>query len=77
MGKTRYLKKIRDTMRTFLAKIGKVKDRNSMDLTEEEIKKWQEHTKELYKKSLNDQDNHDGVVTHLETDILEREVIGL
>ena len=77
MGKTRYLKKIRDTMGTFLAKIGKVKDRNSMDLTEEEIKKWQEHTKELYKKSLNDQDNHDGVVTHLETDILEREVIGL
>ena len=77
MGKTRYLKKIRDTMGTFLAKIGKVKDRNSMDLTEEEIKKWQEHTKELYKKSLNDQDNHDGVVTHLETDILECEVIGL
>ena len=50
MGKTRYLKKIRDTMGTFLAKIGKVKDRNSMDL-KEEIKKWQEYTEELYKKS--------------------------
>ena len=73
MGKTRDLfMKIRDTKGTFHAKMGTVKDRNGMDLTEaEEIKKsWQEYT-ELYKKGLNDLDNHDGVVTHLEPDILE------
>ena len=70
MGKTRDLfKKIRDTNETFHAKIGTIKDRNSMDLTEaEDIKKgWQEYT-ELYKKDLQDPDNHDGVVTHLELD---------
>ena len=74
MGKTRYLfKKIRDTKGTFHAKIGTIKDRNGMDLTEtEDIKKrWQEYTEELYKKDLYDPDNHDGVVTHLEADILE------
>ena len=77
MGKTRDLfKKIRDTKGTFHAKIGTVKDRNGMDLTEaEEIKKgWQEYTKELYKKDLHNPDNHDGVVTDLEPDILECEV---
>ena len=77
MGKTRDLfKKIRDTKGTFLAKVGSIKDRNGMDLTEaEDIKKrWQEYTKELYKKDLQDQDNHDGVITHLEPDILECEV---
>ena len=77
MGKTRDLfKKIRDTNRTFHAKIGSIKDRNGMDLTEaEDIKKrWQEYTEELYKKDLHDQDNHDGVITHLEPDILECEV---
>ena len=66
MGKTRDLfKKIRDTKGTFHAKIGTIKDRNSMDLTEaEDIKKrWQEYTEELYKKDLHDQDNHDGVIT--------------
>ena len=76
MGKTRDLfKKIRDTKGTFHAKMGTVKDRNSMDLTEaEDIKKrWQEYT-ELYKKDLHDPDNHDGVITHLESDILECEV---
>ena len=75
MGKTRDLKKIRDTKRTFHAKMGTIKDRNGMDLTEaEDIKKrWQEYT-ELYKKGLSDPDNHDGVVTHLEPDILECEV---
>ena len=76
MGKTRDLvKRIRDTKGTFHAKMGSIKDRNSMDLTEaEDIKKrWQEYT-ELYKKVLHDQDNHDGVITHLETDILECEV---
>ena len=69
-------KKIRDTKGTFYAKMGTVKNRNSMDLTEaEDIKKrWQEYTEELYKKELNDQDNHDGVITHLEPDILECEV---
>ena len=75
MGKTRDLfKKIRDTKGTFHAKIGSIKDRNGMDLTEaEDIKKrWQEYTEELYKKDL--QDNHDGVITHLEPDILECEV---
>ena len=71
MGKTRDLfKKIQDTKGTFHAKMVTIKDRNSMDLTEaEDIKKrWQEYT-ELYKKDLNDPDNHDGVVTHLESDI--------
>ena len=72
MGKTRDLfKKIRDNKGTFYAKMGTIKDRNGMDLTEaEEIKKrWQEYTEELYKKGLNDPDNHDGVITHLESDI--------
>ena len=76
MGKTRDLfKKIRDTKGTFHAKMGSIKDRNGMDLTEaEDIKKrWQEYT-ELYKKHLHDQDNHDSVITHLEPDILECEV---
>ena len=73
MGKTRDLfKKIRDTKGTFLAKIGSIKDRNGMDLTEaEDIKRWQEYTEELYKKDLYNLDNHDGVITHLEPDILE------
>ena len=76
MGKTRDLfKKIRDTKGTFDAKMGSIKDRNGMDLTEEDIKKrWQEYTEELYKKELHDQDNHDGVITDLEPDILECEV---
>ena len=77
MGKTRDLfKKIRDIKGTFYAKIGSIKDRNGMDLTEaEDIKKrWQEYTEELYKKDLHDPDNHDGVITHLEPDILECEV---
>ena len=77
MGKTRDLfKKIRDTKGTFHAKMGTIKCRNSMDLTEaEDIKKrWQEYTGELYKKDLHDQDNHDGVTTHLQPDILECEV---
>ena len=76
MGKTRDLfKKIRDTKGTFHAKMGLIRVRNGMDLTEaEDIKKrWQEYT-ELYKKDLQDQDNHDGVITHLEPDILECEV---
>ena len=74
MGKTRYLfKKIRDTEGTFHAKMGTLKHGNSMDLTEsEDVKKrWQEYTEELYKKDLHDQDNHDGVITHLEPDILK------
>ena len=77
MGKTQDLfKKIRDTKGTFHAKMGSIKDRNSMDLIEaEDIKKrWQEYTEELYKKDLHDPDNHDGVITHLELDILECEV---
>ena len=77
MGKTRDLfKKIRDTKRTFHAKMGSIKDRNGMDLTEtEDIKKrWQEYTEELYKKDLHDQDNHRGVITDLEPDILQCEV---
>ena len=77
MGKARDLfKKIRDTKRTFHAKMGSIKDRNGMDLTEaEDIKKrWQEYTEELYKKELHDPDNHDGVITDLEPDILECEV---
>ena len=76
MGKTRDLfKKIRDTKGTFHVKMGTIKDRNNMYLTEaEDIKKrWQEYT-ELYKKDLQDPDNHDGVITHLEPDILEWEV---
>ena len=77
MRKTRDLfKKIRDTKGTFNAKMGSIKDRNSMDLTEaEDIKKrWQEYIEEQYKKDLHDPDNHDGVITHLEPDILECEV---
>ena len=76
MGKTRDLfKKIRDTKVTFHAKMGSIKDRNGMDLTEEEdIKKWREYTEELYKKELHNPDNHDDVITHLEPDILECEV---
>ena len=76
MGKSRHLfKKIRDTMGTFYAKMGSTKDRNAMDLTEaEDIKKrWQEYIEELLKKDLHDPDNHDGVITHLEPDILECE----
>ena len=79
MGNTRDLfKKIRDTKGTFHAKIGTVKDRNRMDLIEaEDIKwRWQGYTEELFKKDLNDPDNHDGVITHLEPDILECEVKG-
>ena len=76
MGKTRDLvKKIRDTKGAFHAKIGTVKDRNGMELTEtESIKKWQEYTEELYRKDLHDPDNHNGVITHLEPDILECKV---
>ena len=77
MGKTRdLLKKIRDTEGTFHAKMGSIKDRNGMDLIEAEgiKKRWQEYTEELYKKYLHDPDNHDGVITHLEPDILECEV---
>ena len=74
MGKTRNLfKKIRDTKGTFHAKMGTIKDRNNMDLKEAEDnkKRWQEYTEELYKKDLHDPDNHDGVITHLEPNILE------
>ena len=77
MGKTRDLfKKIRDIKGTFHTKMGLIKDGNDMDVTEAgDIKKrWQEYTEELYKKDLHSQDNHDGVITHLEPDILEREV---
>ena len=77
MGKTRDLfKKIRHTKGIFHVKMGSIKERNGMDLTEaEEIKKrWQEYTEELYKKDLHDPDNHDGVITHLEPDILECKV---
>ena len=77
MGRTRDLfKKIRDTKITFHAKMVSIKDKNGMDLTEaEHIKKgWKEHTEELYKKDLHDPDNHSAVITHLEPDILEREV---
>ena len=75
MGKTRDLfKKIRDSIGTFHAKMGTIKERNSMDLTKAEDKKrWQEYTR-LYKKDLHDPDNHDGVITHLEPDILECKV---
>ena len=77
MGKTRDLsKKIRDTKGMFHAKMGAVNDRNGMDLTEAEDtkKRWQEYPEELYKTELHDPDNHDGVITHLEPDILECEV---
>ena len=76
MGKTRdFFKKIRDTKGTFHAKMSTIKDRNDMDLTEaEDIKRWQENTEELYKKDLHDPGNYDGVITHLEPDILECEV---
>ena len=77
MGKTRDLfKKIRDTKGTFHAKMGSIKDRNGMDLTEAEDiqKRWQEYTEELYKKDPHYQDNHNSVITHLEPDILECEV---
>ena len=77
MGKTRDLfKKIRDTKGTYHAKIGSIKDREGMDLTKAEDieKRWQEHTEELYKKIFTTQDNHDGVIIHLEPDILEYEV---
>ena len=76
MGKTKDLfKKIRDTKRRLHAKMGTIKDRNSKDLTEEDIKKrWQEYTEELYKKGLDDLDNHNGVVTHLQLDIPECEI---
>ena len=77
MGKTGdRFKKIRDTKGTFHAKLGTIKDRNGMDLTEAEAikKRWQEYTEELYKKDLQDPDNHDGVIIYLEPDILECEV---
>ena len=77
MGKSRdFLKKIRANKGTFHAKMGTIKNRNGMDLTEaEDIKKrWQEYTEQLYKKDLRNLDNHDGVITHLEPDILECEV---
>ena len=76
MGKTRDLfKKIRDTKGTFHAKMGTIKDRNGMDLTEaEDFKRWHEYIEELFKKDLHDPDNQNGVITHLEPDILECEV---
>ena len=77
MRKTRYLfKKIGDIKGTFHARMGTVKDRNGKDITEEEAikKRWQEYSEELYKKGLKDLNNHNGVVTHLEPDILEYEV---
>ena len=77
MGKTRDLfKKIRDTKGTFHAQMGSIRNRNGIDLTEPEdiMKRWQEYTEELYKKDLHNQHNHDGVITHLEPDILEGEV---
>ena len=76
MGKTRYLfKKVRDTKGKFQVKMGTIKERNGMDLIEEDIKKrWWEYTEELCKKDLHDPANHDGVITHLEPDILECEV---
>ena len=76
-GKTRdRFKKIGDAKGTFCAKMGTIKDRSGMDLTEAEDinKRWQEYTQELYKKDLHDPDNHDGVITHLEPDILDCEV---
>ena len=78
MGKTRDLRKIRDTNRTLHAKMGTIKDRNGRGLTEaEDIKRWQEYTEELYKKDLHDPENHDGVITHLQPDILECGQVGL
>ena len=80
MGKIRdCFKKIRDTKGTFCANIGSIKDRNGMDLTEAEYikKRWQEYTEELYKKDLPDQDNHDGMITHLELDIWNEKSSGL
>ena len=76
MGKTRDLKKIRDTKGTLHAKVGSIKDRNDMDLPEADDikKKWQEYTEDLYKKGLHDPDNHEGMITHLEPDILECKV---
>ena len=75
MGNTRDLfKQIRDTKGIFHAKMGTIKDRNGMDLTGDTKKRWQEYTEELYNKVLNDSDNHNGVITHLEPDILECEV---
>ena len=77
MGKTRDLfKKIRDTKGTFHAKMGAIKDRNGMDLIKaaDTKKRWQEYTEERYKKDLHDPDNHDGVITHQQPDILECEV---
>ena len=76
MGKTRGLfKKSRDTKEHFMERMGTIKDRNSMNLAEaEDIKMWQEYTEQLYKRDLHDPDNHDGVITHLEPDILECEV---
>ena len=77
MGKTRDLfKNIRDTRGTFHTKTGSIKDRNGMDLTEAEDmkKRWQEYTEELYRKDLHDEDNHDGLITTLESDILEYKV---
>ena len=77
MGKTRdFLKKIRDAKGTFHANMGSIKDRNGMDITEaEDTKKgWQEYTEELHRQDLHDPDDHDGVITHLEPDILECEV---
>ena len=76
MGKTRDLfKKIRDTKGTFHAQMGTIKDRNDTDLTEaEDIKNWKEYIEELYKKDLHNPDNHNGVITHLEPDILECEI---
>ena len=69
MGRCRdYFKKIRDTKGTLHAKMGLIKDRNGMDLTEDIKKRWQEYTEELYKKDLHDPDNHDNVITHLEPD---------
>ena len=79
MGKTRDLfQKIRDTKGTFHGKMGSIKDGNGRDLTEKENikKRWQEYTEELYKKDLHDPDNHDGVITHLEPDILECDALG-
>ena len=77
MGKTRDLfKKIRDTKETFHATMGSIKDRNGRDLTDAEAikKRWQEYTEELYKKDFHEPDTHNGVITHLESDILECEV---
>ena len=79
MGKTRDLfKKISDTKGTFRAKMGMIKDMLGMELTETEniLKSWQEYTEELYKKNLHDPDNHDGVITHIEPDILECGQVG-